>query len=658
MVKYANPDMCGLNRVINQGDGYSVSLTWYQAYPEVFTNKIAYHIYYEPHELIDYLGIFHAEVKFVVIDGSLSCNIIDLTPGQMYWYSIRSVEYDPTVITFLNNLPVAHDNLRVYPSSVLSANMTATQLFVPLIDVETFTPQGIVKVGIELIEYLAIDYVNNNLIVGGGINGIGGHLLLQSNDQYYLPNPNNVGGGSIANLELINTSAPNQNWNILCVFVEYDHSGNPIPSTAKFEAIGSLSASEVDQHANYIIWLANGSIVVNDTLSFSIVETSPPFRPGDSFLVQVVGAQPGVPSGRGFNNTPITSHTVSGYDGYHKYDPIVSMIAITEDDRWDNIYATQVKFEYPNFPYTVVDGYHQVTNDYLSTNLTAADAANVTFPMYDYAGWHRTDPVLLLNGTCVGSYIGGQMGCIDGYGNYNIVRGMNLENMNTQRQDVLLSITGQPACLIHREQTGITCSCYLSSSEYPDDRCQFCFGTRFVLGYQQYFNPRQSDGRIMVRLSPTAENEKMHEAGLESEFPLDIWTLTVPTIKTRDILVLFDQDDNESFRYEVSDVVRNNTILGLDGGQHLKTFRIRKTDIAYQIKVFRDTSDFPQTVNTGLGFAPGLPPHSHVITINQNDPTTWSQLTQVSQGHNHALQVISGVLTVMPTLGHTHALMM
>ena len=103
----------------------------------------------------------------------------------------------------------------------------------------------------------------------------------------------------------------------------------------------------------------------------------------------------------------------------------------------------------------------------------------------------------------------------------------------------------------------------LASSEYPDDRCPFCYGTKFVFGFEQYFNPRRSDGRILVRTSPTAERLKMYEAGMESEFPQDMWTLTVPTIKMRDIIVLFDQDGNEEFRYEVSDVTRNKTVLGL-----------------------------------------------------------------------------------------------
>ena len=525
MVHYANPVMSGLDKVSSLGDGHTINMTWFTAYPDNPSNQIAYHLYYSTNQDM----VFEEGVKFIVIDGSTSANIIDLTPGQDYWFSMRPVEYNPHLITFLGNLPISHDNVRFYPSSMLRQDITATDLIIPLMDVEGFPNSGIVRVGIELIQYLALDTVNKNLIV---------------------------------------------------------------PSI----------------------------------------------------------------NGRGFNFTPVTLHTVSGYDGYNTWTPVVSMFAIEEDNGWDNIYACQSRFEYPNFPFTILDGYHQVAKDVLSSDLSAADAANVTFPMYDYAGYHRTDPVQLLNGTCVGSYIGGEMGCIDQYGNYNIYRGFSLQDQNTQRQDILLSVTGRPAVLIKRVQTGITCTCYLINSEYPDDRCPFCYGTKFVFGYEQYFNPRSSDGRIMVRVGPTPENLKMYEAGMESEYPLDIWTLTVPTIKTRDVLVLFDQDGNEEFRYEVAAVTRNNTINGLDGGQHLATFRIRKFDPAYQIRIFRDTSDFPSKLQTSLGFAVGIPPHSHEIVINEKvlSVSQINQTTALSQGHNHP--IVNG--QVMEVLGHTHTIIL
>jgi hypothetical protein len=275
--------------------------------------------------------------------------------------------------------------------------------------------------------------------------------------------------------------------------------------------------------------------------------------------------------------------------------------------------------------------------------------------MYDYAGYHRTDPVQLLNGTCVGSYLGGEQGCIDGYGNFQIFRGMSLQDQNTQRQEILLSVTGRDAILIRRVQTGITCSCYLASSEYQDDRCPKCYGTKFVFGYQQYFNPRISSGRIRVRIGPTPEGLKMYEAGLESEFPIDVWTLTVPTIKMRDVIVLFDQTGvNEEFRYEVTEVNRNNTIVGLQGGQKFRAIRVRKTDPIYQIRVFRDSSMFPSKLNTSIGFVTGIPPHTHEITVSEKITAVnqINQTTDISASHNHP--IVNGV--VMEVLGHTHTI--
>jgi hypothetical protein len=658
MVQYASKVRVGLSRVSSLGDGYTINLQWFQAYPVVLTNKIAYHIYYGPHNNILIPGsedpdIFRDGVRLVVIDGSTEVNVIDLTPGQEYWFCVRPVEYDPTVFD-LANLPVAYDNVRFYPSSLLSQNMSATDLIVPLMDVTFFPNAGIVKVGWELIEYTAVNTVTNELIVPPSIPPISGALVLQPDGYYYTAATSNIGQGTINDLTLVGGDV-NETWSIRCIFVQRDSGGNPILGTAKFEAIGSITGPPIDGYGNFFVWSVNGPILSNGYLSFSITETSV-FVPGDNFIAQVAGAVPAVDGGRGFDGTPITPHYINGFDGYHRHNPLVQVFTLTESRLFDNIYVCLCRFEYPHFAFTILDGYKQVPVDYLSTDDAAADAANVTFPTYDYCGYHRTDPVLLLNGTCVGSYIGGQMGGIDAFGNYSLYRGMSLQQQNTQREDVLLSVTGQPAVLIKRQQNGVVCSCYLSTSEYPDDRCPFCYGTKFVFGYEQYFNPRESDGRIMVRLGPTAENLKMQEAGLESNFPLDIWTLTVPTIKTRDVLVLFDQDDNESFRYEVGDVIRNNTILGLDGGQHLKTFRIRKTDPAYQIRVLRDTSEFPETLNTTLGFTPGIPPHSHTIQISEKvlAVSQINQTTGLSQGHSHP--IVNGV--VMEVLGHTHQILL
>jgi hypothetical protein len=521
MVYYLNPVRAGLDAVSSLGDGYTVNLKWYHAYPNNTSNKIAYHIYYS----VNKEDVFTEDVKYVSIDGALEANIIDLTPGQLYFFSIRPVEYDPTVYDLAAQLPVAYDNLRFYPTSMLRSDITASSLQIPLLDVEGFPHTGVIKVGGELIQYLSVDNTNKNLVL-----------------------------------------------------------------------------TNINQ--------------------------------------------------RGYSGTIPKIHTTDGYDGYITWSSIINLFTAGESIIFDRIFMCQSRFEYPNFPYTVIDGYHQVAKDNLNTDLSASDQANVTFPTYDYAGYHRTDPVQLLNGTCVGSYIGGEMGCIDGYGNVNFLRGLSLQDQNNQRQEVLLTVTGRPAVLIKRVHTGITCSCYLASSEYQDDRCPLCYGTKFVFGYEQYFNPRISDGRILVRTGPADDGVNMQEAGLESELNLDIWTLTVPTIHQRDVLILFDVDDNEEFRYEVGKVTRNNTIVGMEGGQKFKGMRIRKTDPAYQIRVFRNTAMFPSKLNTTIGFSTGIAPHSHEIVINEGILNTnqINQTTSVVQGHNHP--VIDGV--VMEVLGHRH----
>jgi len=101
----------------------------------------------------------------------------------------------------------------------------------------------------------------------------------------------------------------------------------------------------------------------------------------------------------------------------------------------------------------------------------------------------------------------------------------------------------------------------------------------------------------------------------------------------------------------------NRTINRLEGGQKLKVQRIRKTDPIYKIPVFKNASLFPTIVNTGIGFALGIPPHTHEITRNENNPNLFAQLTSINQGHNHPVRLNSnGILVVEQVLGHTHTL--
>ena len=362
-------------------------------------------------------------------------------------------------------------------------------------------------------------------------------------------------------------------------------------------------------------------------------------------------------SQRGYDGTIITGHDTDGYDGFQQWSPVVSSVLGLQELN-AQVLPTQSRFEFPNYAYTATDGYHQTTKDILTTDLSASDAYNTGFAPYDYAGYHRTDPVQLLSGGCVGSYIGGEQGCADGYsGVGRMIRGLSFQQRNNQRQELLLSLTGEPVCLLKKQWTGITCPCYLASSEYPDDRCPICFGTKFVVGWNQYFDPRRADGRIMVRFSQTDDDLKMYEAGLESEFNADVWTLTVPTVKDRDVIVRFDQDDNEEFRYEILSVNRNRTLTRLEGAQKFKVQRVRKTDVIYQIPVFRNTQYYPTILQTDPASVPGIPIHTHTFQWSEKGTGLAQQTSGVTFGHNHAMTLgPDGNPVVQTILGHTHGL--
>lgn len=126
-----------------------------------------------------------------------------------------------------------------------------------------------------------------------------GHVLLQSahlQDQggsFYTPLNTNVGLGSINGLTLEDDNAPPETWTIRCVSVQRTAMNQPIAGTAKFLAFGSVSGAQLDANGNPIVWIANGQVVSNGILSFSITETAvssivvSPFREGDAFTIVV-----------------------------------------------------------------------------------------------------------------------------------------------------------------------------------------------------------------------------------------------------------------------------------------------------------------------------------------------------------------------------------
>lgn len=366
---------------------------------------------------------------------------------------------------------------------------------------------------------------------------------------------------------------------------------------------------------------------------------------------------------RGFLNTPVTIHNIDGYDGYEiEESPLVLFFKGFEEQNTVIFQATST-FKDGNYAFTNADGYRITTKDNLTTDLDANDAAQIGFTILDHSGWHRTNPSALLAGECVGTYIGGEQFCADGYGVGFQIRGVPFDQENDRRLEELLTIDGQRVVLVKRLWKGLTCSCFEPSHQNPALRCPRCYGTGFVTGYDQYFNPRESDGRILVKFGPTEDSTKINDEGLESTFLPDSWSLSVPTIKNRDFIIRFNLDGSEEFRYKILSVTRNVLLNSLSGAQKFKLQRIRKTDPIYMWKYISNTSTIPQTLSTGVGFLAGpngtLIPHVHTIVVSEKI-TSLSQINQttsISLGHNHIVK--NGLIVQDETnIGHSHMILL
>lgn len=658
MPYFLNSNNEGLISANSNADGYSITLKWNKAYPSNRKNLIAYNIWVSTTSFTFESEAFNSAPTYVSVGTSTSATIVDLAPGQLYHFAVRAIEYNPTIFDF--TLLPSTGGLYYYPTSLLSQNITTIDTTIPLMDTSNFPFSGVIKAGPELIYYTAVS--GNSLIVPGGSSPIDGYLVDLGGGNLYLPGDSNIGSGVINDLTLVTGNVLTETWTIKCVF------SNGVVGDAKFETVGSISGILRDGYGEPFIWPVYNQIVSNGVLSFSINETSV-FSEGDNFIVKTRGGIPGIGSGRGWNDTIITEHTVDGYDGYVYWDPTIVFYPVAATETNTVVYECENRFDIVplNFDngsqgqFILADGYHQKTRDLLNTDLSGSDsnADNTAFPVGYYFGYQRTDPVALLTGQCVGSYIGGQQYCADGYNGVGQLRGLNMQEVNNQRQEELLTLTGEPICLLKRNWTGITCDCYIPGREYPENRCPKCYGAGIVVGYQQFFNPRRSDSRILVRFGPADDKVDMTENGLESTLDTQAWTLVYPSIHERDILVRFDEDANREFRYEVISVNRNKTLISLSGAQKMQIKRIRKTDPVYQVPVFNDTSEFPTKLSVSIGSAiPAVAPHSHTIVVNEKMPLILSQVTSMDAGHSHPVVIDpkTGLLKVMPQLGHTHTI--
>jgi hypothetical protein len=307
--------------------------------------------------------------------------------------------------------------------------------------------------------------------------------------------------------------------------------------------------------------------------------------------------------------------------------------------------------------YAFHDGYlmfKQEPIDSLTTDGTNNDASG-DFPAFDYCGtWRAKSPSSFMQGQCIGTYFGGAQVRVDDDGYRHLVKVTDVRTHMLQREELLLESTGEPFVLLRRMWTGMRCLCFMQRREHPDARCPICFGTAFVQGYVQFFNPRRSDRRILLRVNPATDDLNLVDrGGLEPMYEPDGWTMPFPQIKDRDILIRFNPEGTEAWRYEVLNVTRNKVMFTQTGAQQVKLKRIPKTDIVYQFPVMRTTSPVPGSITTSANSTPGIITHSHdIILPESSNILTLKVATLEAEGHNHV--IYHG--QVQSVLNHTHTL--
>ena len=257
-------------------------------------------------------------------------------------------------------------------------------------------------------------------------------------------------------------------------------------------------------------------------------------------------------------------------------------VIFAETAAWHQDYGTPRNVDEIGEYDVASDGYRAKAVDHLTTDLSGSDANNADFPAYDFGGYHRPSLQALFSGDCVNSYVGGEF---DGG------RGFFFQDRNLARLDAMLQVTGEPMILLKRKWTGRRCRCMGLRREHPRTRCPHCYNVGFDGGYDRYFNERPISesfandlGAILVRVPPYTDDLEL-DASQALRQPVEIadcWTISIPTIKDRDVLVRYNEDGTEEFRYEVLDVTRNKLFFGQTGKQSFRIKRMDKTDVLYQ----------------------------------------------------------------------------
>ena len=230
------------------------------------------------------------------------------------------------------------------------------------------------------------------------------------------------------------------------------------------------------------------------------------------------------------------------------------------------------------YPEGYNDGYHvKFVSEDEQLPQTSLEEEQGCSPSSDKRGYHKVS---------VAEFISGQSAdgrCSSPYSR-GVLQGKSFSEVVKDREDQLLRATGKPVILLRRQYTGRRCLCYSTNRGRSKVQCTLCYGTSFVPGYIPYINQQDALGRIFVRFEPYDEDLSLKEQGLFQEINISCWTLSVPIMRQRDFIVVFDVEGNEEYRYEVMKVTRNELFAG--GGKGAQKFMIKRLDPTQSVYKF------------------------------------------------------------------------
>jgi hypothetical protein len=229
------------------------------------------------------------------------------------------------------------------------------------------------------------------------------------------------------------------------------------------------------------------------------------------------------------------------------------------------------------------DGYFRFVSEGAAPTTTATETDCGTS---DHTGYHKTSVGDVFRGVTASG------ACPSPYSRYAL-GGKGFNDVIRDREEQLLQTTGRRTILLRRQHTGRRCVCYETTRGRSRKACEVCFGTTFVPGYVPYVNQKDPLGRILVRIDPFQESLPLREQGMFQEVTASAWTLSEPIVRQRDVLIIYNPNGIEEFRYEITEVTRNNLFGADSGAQKFQMKRIDPTQSIYRLDPFKivDLSD-------------------------------------------------------------------